>query len=380
VPGTSTLHERTYAYDGFAAGARAAPGLLAWLGEFLEPWFTFRDEPALAGAPCVEVAIDADELSARLAAAEPTGHAVDVFTRDDAQPPWPLVRAGGADELAVDPRGQLAIGVAHDARGARVVRVLAAAERPYGRLAAMRVLRELASAHALARGALPVHGAAVAERSGVTLFVGPKEAGKSTLLLHALLQGGARYVSNDRVFVDVTARGATARGMPTIVSLREGSLALAPRLRDEVASKAWHYASTIAEACARRVSGEKAEGAGTRWPPGLSPSQLCVLLGVEAQAGGALARVVFPEIAPAAGGPRFTLRRLAPEQAGARLLANGLVAGGRPATFVSGATPGARDALAASARALAAVVPCFACTLGPDAYAPPPVWGAIRET
>jgi hypothetical protein len=374
-------HERTFGYDGFEARVRtASPTLLAWLQEFLEPWFTARNDRGDAGLPCIDVESDAEPLSDRLAAAEPTGRAVEVFTRDEPQPPWPLVRAGDAGELAVEPRGRIAIGVGAGSGPARAIRALAAAERPHGRLAALRVLRELASAHALARGALPVHGAALADPDGVTLFVGPKKAGKSTLLLHALLQGGARYVSNDRVFADASARGANVRGMPTIVSLREGTLALAPRLRDELDSKAWHWSATLAETHAHRRSGEPAPGASDRWPPGLSPPQLCALLGVEAEAGGPLARIVFPEIGAPADGARFGLRRLAAEDAAARLLATGLVAGGRLAPFVAGdAACAGGDALAETARALAAAAPCFACALGPDAYAAPPVWDAIRK-
>jgi hypothetical protein len=372
------LRERTFAYGGCEAVVRTTcPTLLDWLEEFVAPWFAVRARPAADDAPYVEVEADGARLAALLAAAEPTGRGAHVYTRDDATPPWPLVRAG-ARELAAEPRGRVALELTGGQGGRRGVRALAAGERPHGRLAALRVVRELASAHALARGALPVHGAALADAAGVTLFVGPKQAGKSSLLLHALAAGGVRYVANDRVFVEVGAQGAAARGMPTIVSLREGSLALAPRLREEVATRAWHYSSTLAEARAQRAGGEAAEGAGERWPPGLSPSQLCVLLGVEARAGGALARIVFPEIAAPGGAARFALRRLAPDEAAARLLAGGLVAGGRPAPFLTGAAPPDRGALAASARALAECVPCLACTLGPDAYAPPPVWDAIR--
>lgn len=375
VPAIPTPREQTFAYDGFEASVRTTrPALLGWLAEFLAPWFTTRDGPARAGAPRVEVAVDAAGLSAELARAEPTGRTVDVYTLDGARRPWPIVGAEGAGALAVDPLGQVAI---EAAAGPRPVRILAAAERPHARLAAMRVLRELASADAVGRGVLPVHAAAVADDTGVTLFAGPRKAGKSTLLLHALLRGGVRYVANDRAFVVLGSARATVLGMPTIVSLREATLALAPALRTEITSKAWHYAATIAEARAHRASGEAAEGIGGRWPPGLSPAQLVALLGVEARAGGALSRIVLPEIAP--GGPRFALRRLAPEQAAARLLAAGLVAGGRPATFVAAAPPGARDALAAAGRALAARVPCFACAHGPDAYEPPSVWDAIRE-
>lgn len=373
----------TFGYDGFEARVHTpSPTLLAWLEEFLAPWFTTRDGVARAGAPRIDVEVDADLLSERLATAEATGDAVEVFTRDDPQPPWPLVRSRDAGALALDPDGCIAIGV--DAAGPaypRAVRVLVlvAVERPHGRLAALRTLRELASAHALASGALPIHGAALVGDAGVTLFTGGRRAGKSTLLLHALLAGGGRFVANDRVFVDLSARGAHARGMPTIVSLREGTLALAPRLRDELDSKAWHWNATLAETREHRRSGRPVEGAGGRWPPGLSPPQLCALLGVEAQAGGSLARIVLPEIAAAPGGARFRLRRLAREEAASSLLAKGLVAGGRLAPFLAGAAGHGPGALAAAANALAAAVPCFACTLGPEAYAQPSVWEAIRD-
>ncbi|MEB2345818.1 MAG: hypothetical protein OZ948_13890 [Deltaproteobacteria bacterium] len=370
----------TFGYDGFEAQVcTPSPTLLTWLEEFLSPWFTTRVGPPHAGAPRVVVEIDADLLAGRLAGAEPTGQAAEVFTHDDPQPPWPLLRAGDAGTLAADPRGCIAIGVKAAGPGSpRTVHALVAAERPHGRLVALRALRELASAYALASGALPIHGAALAGDAGVTLFVGRRKAGKSTLLLHALLEGGGRFVANDRVFVGVSARGADVRGMPTIVSLREGTLALFPQLRGELDSKTWHWSGTLEETRARRRSGRPAEGAGDRWPPGLSPPQLCALLGVAARAGDPLVRIVLPAVVAESGSPRFALRRLAPDEAAARLLATGLVAGGRLAPFVAGAQGGGRDALAAPARALAATVPCFACALGPDAYAPPPVWEAIR--
>ena len=261
-----------------------------------------------------------------------------------------------------------------------MVDVLAETERPYARMALMRVLRELASSHGSSLGELPIHGAAVAAGEGVTLFVGEKGAGKSTLLVHALMHEGTRYVSNDRAFVRLGSGAPRAYGMPTIVSLREGTLALSERLRDAVSSGAWHYGSTVSEARANRVMRTLAEGTGLRWPPGLSPAQLCALLRVEPIAGGELARIVFPEICPTQGRtPRFSLRRLSREQASTRLLESGLFADGRSATFVSGMPPPERSTLEAAVRELGGSVACLSCVLGPDAYVPPSVWDAIRD-
>ena len=300
---------------------------------------------------------------------------------DHAEERWPLARVEGGAELAFHETFRIALGVRTDDQGARVVDVLAETERPHARMVLMRLLRELASSHGSSRGELPIHGAAVAAGERVTLFVGEKGAGKSTLLVHALMHEGTRYVSNDRVFVRLGSGAPTAHGMPTIVSLREGTLALSERLRDEVSSGAWHYSSTVAEARANRVMRTPAEGTGLRWPPGLSPAQLCALLRVEPIAGGALARIVFPEICPTQGRtPRFSLRRLSREQASARLLESGLFAGGRSATFVSGIPPPERSTLEAAVRELGGSVPCLSCVLGPDAYVPPSVWDAIRHT
>ena len=107
------------------------------------------------------------------------------------------------------------------------IEIVAERECPSIRMMLMRVVRELATNHLLARGALLLHASAfVLDENGV-LILGPSGSGKTTLLLAALGQG-ATYVANDRVFV----RGDTAvRGVPTIVSLRAGTAAYFPGSR-----------------------------------------------------------------------------------------------------------------------------------------------------
>lgn len=354
--------------------------MLDWLEEFMRPWFVVGPAPSQTRVSVIDVRVDANLFRSWLRAACATGSEVVCFTMDHTEARWPLARVGGGAEFAFDETFGIALGVRTDDREARVVDVLAETERPHARMALMRVLRELASCHGLSLGEVPIHGAAVAEGEGITLFVGEKGAGKSSLLVHALMHEGTRYVSNDRVFVRLGSGAPTAHGMPTIVSLQEGVLALSENLRDEVSSGAWHYSSTVAEARANRVMRKVAEGIGLRWPPGLSPAQLCALLRVEPIAGGTLTRIVFPEIYPTQGSkPRFSLQRLSREQAGARLLESGLLSGGRSATFVSGIPPPERSKLEATVRELGASVPCLSCVLGPDAYASPSVWRAIRE-
>lgn len=356
-------------------GVRAGPQALAWLAEFLTPWLEVVPGAAPAG---VALHVDAGRFDRLRAAAQPTGLSARDFTRDSPAAPVPLFRTeGGPDgdaEWLLDPTLRTAIG----RRGPQRVEIVAARERPAGRLALMRVLRELATAHATRLGLLALHAAAVADAAGVTLFAGARRVGKSSLLVHALGppgESGARFVANDRVLVDADAR---AHGVPTIVRLREGALALRPALAREVLSGAYHYPSTWRESRALRAAGAAPEGRPQRWPPGLSAAQLCGLLGVERAAGGPVARVVFPSLDGACDS--YRLERIDPERAAAALIGDGLFAGGRHADFFAAAVTPPRDALRARVVALCERVPCYTCALGPRAYAEPAVWPAIAAS
>jgi hypothetical protein len=83
----------------------------------------------------------------------------------------------------------------------------------------MRAVRELAMGHAGDRGLL-LHAAAGAVAHRVVVLAGPTAAGKTTLLLHLLRSGVARYVANNRVRVSLGEDPPRARGMPTIVTIR----------------------------------------------------------------------------------------------------------------------------------------------------------------
>ena len=358
----------------------ANPALLDWLEEFSAPWLSASRPDSHSDCDVVELDVHAPGFRDFVAKTEPTGARAACFTLDDPGADLALVRAADGVEYALDEAFGTAVGARPSGGGRRHVRVLAEYERPAARLVAMRVLRELASAHALAAGGVLLHASAVEGAGGVTIFAGARLAGKSTLLLSALAGGETRFVANDRVFLEIGAGRPAARGVPTIVSLREGSLSCMRALDvlgRELLSGAWHYASSVAEARRNRALGRPAAGSGHRRPPGISPAQLCTLLAAEPSCGGGIARVVLPEVRSA--GQRFALHRLSPEEAASRLLRTGLVADGRPATFVSGIAPPARDASIAGVEALVKRVPCFACALGPGAYEAPSAWEAIRQ-
>jgi hypothetical protein len=167
--------------------------------------------------------------------------------------------------------------------------------------------------------------------------------------------------------------------MPTIVSLRAGTLEQRAGLRDELASGAWHFAATLREARARRASGIRQELSSASSIPGLSPAQLCSLLGVENLAGGRLARIVFSEIdAGCTREPGFALRRLSPDEAAERLVERGLLAGGRLAGFLARLPPPEPRRLEQAARDLVRSVACFSCALGPAAYRAPSLWSRVQ--
>jgi hypothetical protein len=381
---THGYFERTFEAHGSVAVVRT-PQLdtLDWLEEFLGPWF--RAGPVVAGDIAREtdaiVTLDTSpgSFSRWRPSAQLTGRDAEYFTLDSGEEHWPTARGADGTEWAFDEATAVAVGVSSDGEGRSRIDVLADAERPRGRMTLMRVLRECASARALSRGELPMHAAAVAVGDRVSLFVGPKRSGKSTLLVHALSHAGTTYVSNDRVFVQLEARGATARGMPSIVSLRAGTLDFWPALRADVSSGCMHFPSTLDEARAHREAGTASRPPSTRAIPGLSPAQFCALLGVPASTGGRLERIVFPTVdAALTGAPGFRLQPLTAEDAGTRLAELGLLAGGRMATQLTRIAPPVRGELESAARALARAVPCLSCKLGPDAYSEPSVWNALR--
>jgi hypothetical protein len=90
-----------------------------------------------------------------------------------------------------------------------VVEIVAARDRAETRLALLRVVREYAMLYAARAGWLILHAAAVDFGDYGLVIAGPKRAGKTTLLLHALRNERGRYVSNDRVALSGEPSGVT---------------------------------------------------------------------------------------------------------------------------------------------------------------------------
>lgn len=174
--------------------------------------------------------------------------------------------------------------------GAERVEVLAASGASRVRTATMRVVRELAVACALGDPAcVLVHAASAAPSLGAVLFAGPRESGKTTTLASVVRATRAAFLANDRTLLRRGADGWTAYGIPTIVNVRPGTLALLPELATAIAGIAAGPDRTVAEARAAHASGARAD------TTKMSVAQLAAALDAERAGPTPVAAIVLPD-------------------------------------------------------------------------------------
>jgi hypothetical protein len=340
------MPRRDFHFAGHALRVEADEAPLVWLHDFVAPQFAARDteEPAQV----IKFIINARE-HARLAShgPHPQHRTMACFTLDSgivSARVWDVPDAG---EVVFDEERR--IFYRRWPCEPRVVEVIAACDTGPARVALMRVVREYAMLYASRAGWLMLHAAAVCIGEDAFVIAGPKRAGKTTVLLHALRNEKGAYVSNDRVALRSDSSGVTVYGIPTIMSIRSESTAWFGDLDAKLAG-----------------AGYGAPMPARRWS--LSPGQFCHLLGVESRAAARVAGVLFPRVGAAPGGTIFeelsagqatdtwreALFRSCPAD-GMFRIANG---GGEE-------SEASRTMLAAQ---ILARVPSFLCRLGPDAY------------
>jgi hypothetical protein len=356
-----------FRYGPATVDVAAAPSTLAWLEEFLAP--AFEVGPPGAEPAAHEVVVEASDdafarLSASLAAAPASR--VEAWTLDGSFGTLASWRDAEGRTWAADVDYGAFLGVDPLARR---VRLVTGRDGVDARLTLMRAVRELATAEALRAGRLPLHASAFRLGGGVVLAAGPKRSGKSSLLVHALDRGGA-VVGNDRAFVDVDAARVEARGMPTIVMLRDGTLGLFPRLEEAFEAARFDRGRTLLECAPGVERPEPVRGQGFD-RPGITTAQLARLCGAPLDPGGPVDALLFPRLEPSARG--LALEPL--DGASARAAAaRSLLVPSRPTRAASLLAPGPRavvvDPEVETARLARLVerVPAFACPLGPDAY------------
>lgn len=203
-------------------------------------------------------------------------------------------------------------------------------------LALGRVVRELiAGGVRAAEPVVDLHAASFSVAGKAVLLAGPKKAGKTSLLCHALLSGGAALLGNDRAFVQVDGAGPVVRGVPTVVSIRSGTRMFFPQLQRH-----------------RRPRGDSLDSdtdSGTGTDSGAGPADLRLIpaeftgwVGCAHVREAPLHAIVMPERHAALDG--WALERLSGEEALARL---------DPCRYGAACAHGAPTVLAALASAVA---------------------------
>jgi len=281
---------RSFAYGALGIGVAAeSDGHLAWLEEFLCPPFVVGDDERAAPDVTVTLVVDASRHRS-----ETTGWSardeIDCFALDSTVLSLPVrPEADGAFVVRDEQFGTFY----RIDRAARRVEVLAHRDRPALRTPLMRVVREIAMNHARRRGELFVHAASIAVEGRTALFCGVKNAGKTTLVIHAMTTLGAGLLGNDRAVVTFDEAAPRVRGMPSIVTVRPPTLALLPAFRDRLEASGYHSRATLAELASGSAPPPVPFSDGRR---GLTPLQLARLAGTEPVAAATAHAIAFPRV------------------------------------------------------------------------------------
>jgi hypothetical protein len=263
---------------------------MLWLHEFFSPWFDRG-----GGAPDVAVRVSVDPRRYDDLHARGPGHAsVDAFMMDTRVIRYP-VWSGPHDRLTfLDEPCAIAFQVGIDG-----VDIVCRERGAASRLRVMRVVREFAMGAAQSVGGRFLHAAAVSSAGRAMIITGPRNAGKTTLLSYLLTHLELSFLSNDRLLVSLEGDRVTLRGMPTIVSIRDGTLALFPDLDRAARADLFNSRLTVEESREDQV---EVRPRGRQGKKGASPAQYCTLMGCEPVRDARAACILFPRLTGRPGG------------------------------------------------------------------------------
>jgi hypothetical protein len=336
---------------------------LTWLQEFVAPPFEVVDAGGWNRAVSFEV--ETKQHAALMDLGTDHGVTAPCFALDQQLVHHPVWASRSGERIVYDQEFDVFY---HVRAGALHVRVVTAEGNRAARIGLMRVVRELGMSYVWRSGGIVAHAAAVRLGDEGLAIVGPKGAGKTSLLTFLLRHRDAQYVSNDRVLLRIENGRPLLRGLPTLVSVRSGTLAMFPALRDQLATRSYDHSTGLREAAPDSSEIPRLATHGGR---SLSPGQFCELLGVTRVTQTLLTGLLFPRVSGGRGG--IELEPLSPGVAAVKL-GNFLLRMGRsPETRsifdFAVDEPIARDPpLQARCRALTSRVQCFECRLGQDAY------------
>ena len=346
----------------------AAP--VNWLDEFFGPWSIGTDAEQSAPAHRhINVAINSAAYQSQASRGPVQGGVeIECFTLDGRTENHCVWMEDADRRIIHDEKAELFYEVQ---RKGSSIAITARADHRNMRVALMRLVRELVTIHAASQGDLLLHAAAVCASGGV-LFAGPKQAGKTSMLLNALNQPDVNFVSNDRVLVQRDDSGWHIHGMPTIVRIRPESLRHLPSPREADWARTFPYMLSPTESCMDPAGTIRASCFS------LSPVEFCRWRGVMFSPHAKLRAILFPR--PAENVEAFELTAMDPEEAAARLQGC-LFANRQPAHPMAFAPEpdGTEIPITPDLRDLTRSCACIDCRLGPQAYRNPNVWAAIAD-
>lgn len=334
------------------------PQDLEWLEEFLQPWFDVSPrEPDVLVRYCVDAA-----RYARLERGGAAGGDAAAFMMDTRIIEYPRWRAPDGIELLHDEERRLFF-----RRRERETEIIAPDESAGARIRVMRVIREFAMGAAQAAGGRFLHASAVVVDGRAIVMTGRRLAGKTSLLVYLLSHLRCDFLANDRLLVTEVAGGTQLVGMPTVVSVREGTMARFPGLREDVRRRRFTTRLTLRE-CERADHSVAQSPRGDKW--GLSTAQFCRVMGRKAIRGANPGLVLVPRQSGRPGGIQLRVLDAARGRASLEEGLFGHIRPDSPSEAFTLTAPGKRrvadgeflDALAASSRVVE-------CVMGEDAYA-----------
>lgn len=361
---------QVFDYGGLRIAVRTVDrATLSWLEEFLGPAFETVDDSRRDWTVTLDFdAATYDSLSS--CSLDNTEAYIDGFTMDGSFRRFRVLQ-GPPQALLLDEKYAIYFEV--DEAASRV-RIIAANMGRTPRLALMRVVRELATVHSLCRGHVHVHGSAVAYRGRAFVLAGVKRSGKTSLLMHATQQRVARFISNDRVFLNCHDGSTFVRAMPTIFKIRPESLSLIPRFARRYRSLPYHFSDSLAES-ADLMNARRRELFQISAPrPRLNTTQFCDLMNVPATGVSPLGAIVFPRITHTSD---TVIERLPPHVAARRLFEESMLKpSDQQRTAAAFRRPGEASVVTDAVtrdmcERIASQVPCYACAMGPTVYQRP---------
>jgi len=298
--------QATFSYEGIGSRVTVeSEEDMRWLEEFLVPWFdTSGQLPDIS----VRVIRDAPYFD-RLRESGFGPDSVRTFMMDAGSIDFPACIGPAGCITLYDEKHRLFILIA-DSRVELVLRDQNASIR----LRVMRVLRELAMGVAQLTGGRFLHASAFVLDGHAAIVTGPRRSGKTSLLSYVLANSSAGFLCNDRLLIRRKGETIRLRGMPTIVSMREGTIDLFPGMRQSIMDRGYASRLTLGEC---REAGRLISFPGKPGRHGLSPRQFCSLLDCPPVKEATGRVLLFPRQTGVAGGLR--LRRLQAAEARSRL-------------------------------------------------------------